>query len=200
MSPETYGTPCAASRPSVVSRKVVDAMVTTVDVLAREMAEGYDELTQTLSGMTDAEFAWEPVDGSWRVFRDTERRWTYNYEIPDPKPPPFTTIGWRLVHIALCKVMYHEWAFGHRELTWSSIETPGDVEATIATLERGHGLLADDLASLRDDVLERRVLTNWGEHWPAWRIFTTMIDHDRHHGAEIGVLRDLYRIAGPFRV
>ena len=66
-------------------------------------------------------------------------------------------------------------------------------------LEVGHGLLANDLASLGDDALERRVLTNWGEEWPAWRIFTTMTDHDRHHGAEIGVLRDLYRVAGALR-
>lgn len=54
-------------------------MVATVEVLACEMAEAYDELTQTLSGLTDAEFAWEPVDGSWRVFCDAEGRWTYDY-------------------------------------------------------------------------------------------------------------------------
>jgi hypothetical protein len=96
--------------------------------------------------------------------------------------------------------MYHELAFGPRKLTFITIETPGDVEASIATLERGHGLLAGDLASLNEDDLERRVLTNWGEECPAWRIVTTMTDHDRHHGAEIDVLRDLYRIAGAFRV
>jgi hypothetical protein len=70
---------------------------------------------------------------------------------PDPDPAPFTTIGWRLVHLADCKVMYHEWGFG-----W----------------------------------------TNWGERPPAWRILWTMIDHDAHHGAEIGCLRDLYRATG----
>ena len=36
-------------------------------------------------------------------------------------------------------------------------------------------------------------LTNWGEEWPTWRVLWTMIDHDLHHGGEIGVLRDLYR-------
>jgi len=79
-------------------------MIATVEVLAGEMAEAYDELKQTLSGLTDPEFAWEPVAGSWRVFRDDEGQWTYDYAIPDPHPAPFTTIGWRLVHIALCKV------------------------------------------------------------------------------------------------
>jgi hypothetical protein len=61
----------AAHRRVIDRRSVVHAMVATVEVLAREMAEAYDELTQTLSGLTDAEFAWEPVDGSWRVFGTT---------------------------------------------------------------------------------------------------------------------------------
>ncbi|HEU5113163.1 MAG TPA: hypothetical protein VFU96_07570 [Acidimicrobiia bacterium] len=66
--------------------------------------------------MSDAEFAWEPVDGSWRVFRDDEGRCATTTRIPTSQPAPFTTIGWRLVHIALCKVMHHECAFGPREL------------------------------------------------------------------------------------
>jgi len=175
-------------------------MVATVEVLARQMSEAFDELTATVADLTDDEFAWEPVEGCWRVFRGGDGRWTYDYEEPDPRPAPFTTIGWRLVHIALCKVMYHEWAFGPHELTWLTIETPGDLASSIEVLRRGHALLVADLETLGDDELDQRVLTNWGEPWPTWRIFTTMTDHDRHHGAEIGVLRDLYRIAGPFHV
>jgi hypothetical protein len=52
----------------------------------------------------------------------------------------------------------------------------------------------DDLAD--DDLTDLR-LTNWGEQWPAWRIFWAMIGHDLHHGAEIGCLRDLYRAMQP---
>ncbi len=60
-------------------------------------------------------------------------------------------------------------------------------------LDAGHALLTEDLAELEDADLERPVPTNWGEEWPAWRIFWTMIHHDAHHGGEIGALRDLYR-------
>jgi len=60
-------------------------------------------------------------------------------------------------------------------------------------LDSGHALLTEDLAELEDVDLERPVSTNWGEGWPAWRIFWTMIHHDAHHGGEIGTLRDLYR-------
>ena len=49
------------------------------------------------------------------------------------------------------------------------------------------------LAGLADDELDGPRWTNWGERWPTWRILWTMIDHDAHHGGEIGCLRDLYR-------
>jgi hypothetical protein len=55
-------------------------------------------------------------------------------------------------------------------------------------------MLVRDLDALDDGDLDREVLTNWGEMWPAKKIFWTMVDHDRHHGGEIGALRDLYRV------
>ncbi len=60
-------------------------------------------------------------------------------------------------------------------------------------LTEGQQLLRTDLARLSDAALDDPVRTNWDELWPAWKIFWTMIDHDAHHGAEIGCLRDLYR-------
>lgn len=162
------------------------------------MDESYARVRTRLEDLTDEEFFWEPAPGCWRVFfDDASGRWSYDYEEPDPDPPPFTTIGWRLVHIALCKVMYHEWAYGPKELTWLTIETPHTAADAISTLQEGQALLVSDLEALRDDQLDALVLTNWGESWPAWRIFWTMVDHDSHHGAELGLLRDLYRTAGP---
>jgi hypothetical protein len=170
-----------------------------VDLLARQMSETFRDMRARLHGLTDEEFFWEPVAGSWTVFRGEDGRWDHHYAEPDPEPAPFTTIGWRLTHIAMCKVMYHEHAFGPGELTWLSIDTPGSADEAVRMLDTGHALLTEDLAALGDPDLERLVPTNWGEEWPAWRIFWTMIHHDAHHGSEIGVLRDLYRTirAGP---
>ena len=112
-----------------------------------------------------------------------------------PGAAPLTTIGWRLVHVAECKSMYHEYAFGPARLTWPDLDSPHTARDAIAALERGQALLVGDLAGLRDSDLERPRLTNWGEEWPTWRVFWTMIHHDLHHGGEIGALRDLYRIA-----
>jgi DinB superfamily len=89
--------------------------------------------------------------------------------------------------------MYHEHAFGPGKITWLTLDTPGTTSDAVDLLDTGHALLTEDLAEMDDAGLERPVPTNWGERWPAWRIFWTMIHHDAHHGGEIGVMRDLYR-------
>jgi hypothetical protein len=165
-----------------------------VELLRQELQEAYETLRARVDGLTDDEFFWEPVPGCWSVRRDDRGRWAVDYpEPPHPDPAPFTTIGWRLVHIAECKVMYHEYAFGPAKLTFPDIDSAHTAAAAIAELEAGHAMLVSDLAGLHDADLERQVLTNWGDRWPARQIFWTMISHDLHHGGEIGALRDLYR-------
>ncbi len=103
-------------------------------------------------------------------------------------------MAWRVTHLALCKIMYHEYAFGPAALTWDTIEMPSSVAAAPALLERGQRLLVEDLASLAGDAaLDAPRRTKWGELWPTWRIFWTLIHHDAHHGGEIGCIRDRYR-------
>jgi DinB superfamily len=165
-----------------------------VDLLGRQMEEAYRTLRRRLEGITESELWWEPVSGAWTLRRQPDGRLLEDYEDQDPSPAPFTTLAWRLFHVASCKVMYHEWAFGPGHLTWLTIERPETAEGMVEMLERGHALLVGDLEGLSsDDDLDVAVMTNWGEKWPAWRIFWTMIHHDAHHGGEIGCLRDLYR-------
>ena len=85
--------------------------------------------------------------------------------------PPVTTIGWRLVHIALCKVIYHEWAFGPAKLDFVTVDNPHNVASSVSMLERGQSLLRSDLVSVGEEGLARRVLTNWGEEWPVAHLF-----------------------------
>ena len=170
----------------------------TVEVIRGELQEAYEGIRACVDGLTDDEFFWEPVPRCWTVRRRDDGRWAVDYpELPHPDPAPFTTIGWRLVHVAECKVMYHEYAFGPARLTFPDIDSAHTAAGAIAQLEAGHAMLRRDLAALDDAGLERDVLTNWGETWPARRIFWTMVNHDLHHGGEIGVLRDLYRERAP---
>jgi hypothetical protein len=152
----------------------------------------FTRLRERLEGLTDEEFSWEPVPGCWTIFRDDAGRWRYSYAIPDPRPAPVTTIGWQVVHVATSKVMYHEYGYGPARLTWPELDVPHTAAGAIALLERGHALLRADLAGLADADLDEPRPTNWGERWPAWRIFSVLADHDALHAGTIGCLRDLH--------
>jgi hypothetical protein len=168
-----------------------------VAVLRRELEEAYASLRARLARLSDDEFFWEPVPNCWTVRKRASGLWAADYpDPPHPDPAPVTTIGWRLVHLAECKLMYHEYAFGAAKLTWPEIDSAHTATTAIDSLERGQQLLLADLGGLGDADLDREVKTNWGELWPARRIFWTMTSHDLHHGGEIGVLRDLYRERG----
>ncbi len=169
-----------------------------VALLLSEMDATYSRLRRRLEGLTDDEFYWEPVPGCWTIFKDDSGRWTYHYEIPDPDPAPVTTIGWQLIHLATCKVMYHEWAFGAARLTFPELVIPNTAAGAIAMLGTGQRTLRITLESLSDSQLDPQVKTNWGEMWPAWRIFWAMADHDAFHGGAIGHLRDLYHWSARF--
>lgn len=160
------------------------------------MTDAYDRIRTTVADLTDDEFFWEPVPNCWTVRKGADGRWAADYpDFPHPDPPPFTTIAWRLVHVAECKLMYHEYAFGPARLVWPDIDSTHTVRDAVRSLKEWHELLRADLDALDDAGLDRPVKTNWGEDWPAWRIFWTMIDHDLQHQAEIATLRDLYRIS-----
>ena len=156
------------------------------------MDQVYARVRARLEGLTDDEFFWQPVPDSWTIYQDRRGRWTYHYALPEPQPARVTTIGWQLVHLATCKLMYHEWAFGAARLTWPELEIPHTASGALALLEHGQALLQDDLEAASESQLDVPRRTNWGELWPAWRIFWTMIDHDALHGGAIGQLRDLY--------
>ncbi len=168
----------------------------TVLLLLAELDEAWQSLLRRLEGLVDDEFFWEPVSGCWTVRQDLEDRWIVDYAVPAPDPPPFTTIAWRMVHVAACKVMYFEYAFGPGKLTWDELEIPYTAASAVIWLEAGQARLRSALEGLTDADLEEMRPTNWGDQWPTWRIFWTMASHDLHHGAEVGCLRDLYRAVG----
>jgi hypothetical protein len=93
--------------------------------------------------------------------------------------------------------MYYEYAFGPGKLTFPELVIPHAAADAVQWLEQGHALLTAALAQSTDASLEQPALTNWGEWMPTWRIFWILISHDIQHRAEIGCLRDLYRLSQP---
>lgn len=166
----------------------------SVALLGQEMDEVWSMLCNWVGGLTDLEFFWEPVPGCWTVHTDEKDHWIVDYEKPPPDPPPLTTIAWKLDHLVSCKIMYHAYAFGEGHLHWEDIPVLHTASEAISQLSEAQTKLRTKLDELHDEDLEEMSRTNWGEMWPTWKIFWTMTSHDLQHGAEIGCLRDLYRV------
>jgi hypothetical protein len=164
-----------------------------------------------LQDMDDAEYLWEPVDGMASVRRKEDARddwrlagtgaWVVEYP-PDAHPSPHvTTIAWRLAHLTLD--IFEERLHHHA----------GPSRATARTYDRdGHtldGTAAAGLAALRE-AYERWVafVEGLGEDGMARPVgpaegpfaeapYATLVLHCTrevlHHGAEVLLLRDLYR-------
>jgi uncharacterized damage-inducible protein DinB len=182
-------------------------MTTAVEILRATYLASCDSLHRVLNGVSDAEFFWEPVAGCWTVHPRSQQRgvsvdgsgeWVIDYDPSQPEPAPFTTIAWRTVHIAGVNYLYWDYAFGSASLSFD-LELPGDVAEATDWLFASHEPLLDALAGLSDAGLDVLVPTNWGAPWPVHRVFATVINEQVHHGAEISMLRDLYRCRGSLR-
>jgi uncharacterized damage-inducible protein DinB len=108
------------------------------------------------------------------------------------------SIGSIALHVASCKVMYVDYAFGPGTLQWGTpaVEPwPDDAvprEELMPWLEAAHARLVEAVTALADDAeLERKRMTNWGDEEPTRWIVAAMITHDAYHAGEINHVRSL---------
>ena len=68
------------------------------------------QLRPRLEGMSDREYLWEPVEGSWNLRSRHEATTPMavgradvvaDFEVPEPDPAPVTTIAWRMAHLRM---------------------------------------------------------------------------------------------------
>src|SRR4051812_21813608 len=107
-----------------------------------ELAEQLDwhwnaQLRPRLSGVTDAEYFWEPAPNSWSVRDDGRGGWAPDWD-PAPDPPPFTTIGWRMCHLLVVFAFRADYHFGTRTLTIESVPWPGGADAALEAIDRAY--------------------------------------------------------------
>lgn len=172
-----------------------------VEQLARLYQRSRERLAARLDGLTDEEFRWAPVPDAWSVRRrgeavspdpDGAGAYVMDYDLADPDLAPFTTIGWRLVHLAVVNNSYTDYAFGPGTQRFDEDVIPGDAAAAIAWWDATATAFATHLGALADAGLEQPRTYPFNPHaatvGSAVRI---VLDETTHHGAEIGCLRDL---------
>lgn len=158
----------------------------------------YGRLRDRLGGIGDTEFAWEPMPGSWTIREQPDG--TFAADGNDESgshayPPPLTTLAWRVWHII-------DVLEADRTATWLGVHVeaerpplPGTATDALDRLDRAAALWHERLSSLDDDGLAVQVGAVGGHYGDASRnsFALHIIDELIHHGAEVALLRDLYR-------
>jgi hypothetical protein len=165
-------------------------------------------LRPRLDGLTDAEYFWEPAQPSWSLRVDETGRVTYELEDPAPDPPPVTTIAWRMAHIAVgcfavrANTFFNDGTtpadadmFDPRQLP---ADLPATAEAGLKFLDHWYTRWHEGIRSLDDEALARPLGPKGGPYADdSMLALITHINRETiHHGAEICLLRDLWRARG----
>lgn len=176
------------------------------------------QLRARLEGLTDDEYFWEPAPGCWSIRRRSEAatpmaagkgEYVIDFEIPEPDPAPITTIAWRLAHItAGC--------FGNRTANhfgdlypsirerfaptwWETWDIPGTAAGMLEQLDEVYAAWMGGLRTLDSETIWNAVGPAEGPYQDF--SYAALILHINreviHHGAEIALLRDLYRVQLP---
>lgn len=153
-----------------------------------------------VEGLTDFEFFHEPSPPSWGVWRrDNAQRQnvlgTGEYVVDDhgDDQPLVPTIGWRLLHLAVWTDIYREWTFAVRRPRADDYDYPGNAADAVAWLERAQEAFAGEVRALDESRVNDMRPTHDGKQRSVGDLIWDIAVEHTHHGAEIGVLRDLIR-------
>lgn len=157
-----------------------------------------------LEGLTDEEYFWEPVPGSWSVRpRGTGTAplqvgggdFTIDFAQPEPQPAPVTTIAWRFGHILVGVLGGRlEAHFGGPPVSYEAYEYPGSAGAALEQLDGMYAHWSGAVSALSLDELASAVGPAEGPFAEA--PMAALVQHINremiHHLAEVALLRDLW--------
>jgi hypothetical protein len=186
-----------------------DALLLALDAAALHMNE-------TLDGLTDEEYDWEPLTSEeqradlplppatkrvWRVYRG-DHGWTYDYT-PEPlEPPPFTTIAWIMCHVASTADMYLCCVRSGKpeglDRSWDDLPVPSTCRAMAGYVFRALAAARAYLIAIPEQEvtleLNRPTPAPWGEVRPTYlNLWGGIIEHTLQHAMQIAVRRERIR-------
>lgn len=162
------------------------------------------QLRDRLDGLTDDEYFWEPAPGCWSVrqrgtgtapVQAGSGAMTIDFAMPQPDPPPFTTIAWRLGHVIVGVLAVRNAAhFGCAPTDYPSFEYAATAAEALAQLDAEYATWLAGVESLGETGLARPCGDAEGPYGE--RPMAALVLHINreliHHLAEVCLLRDLY--------
>jgi len=166
-----------------------------------------EHLRPCLDGLTDDEYLWEPVADAWSLRPAGEERspmaagaggTVADFAYPEPDPAPVTTIAWRMAHLSVgvfgARAANH-FMPGEPVPDYSTTVWPLTAQGGLEMLDRWYGRWIDGVRSLDATGLAQPCGPSEGE-FAEYSMAALVLHITRegiHHGAEILLLRDLYR-------
>ena len=196
-------------RKQSVPGATVPVMNITIDWTA-QLLEQLDwhwkgQLRPRLDGLTDDEYLWEPAQPSWSVRpRGTSTApmqagsgpFIIEFAFPEPDPPPVTTIAGRLGHVIVgvlgVRVASH---FGGPPVDYESFAYAGTAAEALEQLDDAYARWTAGVRGLDEAGLAAPCGPAEGPYaeFPMIALVLHINREVIHHGAEIALLRDLYR-------
>jgi hypothetical protein len=175
-----------------------------------------------LNGLTDEELMWCPAPGCWTLHPREDGLVSYDFAWPPPQPSPVTTIAWRMCHITVFNLANRTLGyFGEsvptssdlweRLVAWRSgpdgkynfdrVPFSLSADAAVAMLDECWRMWRSGVVAAGEEGLWREIgpeehdfgNMQLGEADPFIGVVLHVHREMMHHGAEINLLRDLYR-------
>lgn len=158
-----------------------------------------NQLRARLDGLTDDEYLWEPAPGSWNVHPRADGTATIDFAFPQPDPPPFTTIAWRLAHVIVgVLAMRNASHFGRTPTGYDTFAYATTAKDALAQLDEEYAIWLAGVESLGEDGLARPCGEAEGPYadYPMAALILHINREMIHHLAEVCLLRDLHLHTG----
>ncbi|MFT3889739.1 MAG: ankyrin repeat domain-containing protein [Arachnia sp.] len=159
-----------------------------------------------LEGLTDDEYLWEPAAGSWSLREGDDGVVRMESISPEPPVAPITTIAWRMAHVGRdvlgkrARALFLRWdapdgATMFDDLFWPE-PLPLTADGGLALLQQGYSLWRGAVADMNDEMLLEELGPRGGPyaHDSIAALALHLNRETMAHGAEICLLRDLYRV------
>lgn len=164
------------------------------------------EIGEAALTLTNEEHFWEPVAGCWSLRPGGEAdgsagagkgEWILEGQYPEPQPPQFTTIAWRMCHVARGMILRYDYTFGTHSLTIDDVAWPSTAADGMRFLQEHHRRWRDAVAQVTSEELDQIGRSQYPYGRDRHVRFVDLIAWTNldfaHHAAEIACLRDLYR-------
>ncbi len=163
------------------------------------------QLRPGLDGLSDAEYLWEPAGVGWSLrprggavspMAAGGGAWVLDFDHPEPDPAPVTSIAWRLGHVIVGVLgMRNASHFRGPPLDYNSFEWSPTAAGALRQLDEVYDAWVAGVVGLDDAALARPCGPAEGPYAAEPMAVLVLHIHREvlHHGAEILLLRDLYR-------